>query len=174
MFPLLSLGRILYMTLTGYQNQCSRKTFMVHQTFVRWALIYILFKFVKSLIRHLGLAIGNVRRVRWISWTLQNSSPSNDWWVTRPIKKRLIWNMVNSGAADAMGTWYIEYNLPCTRVYIWGFAAIEPHTILCTSMHVWVNNICTDIGKSTGPRSSTGENSGGPMKTLVVPVLLSS
>ena len=31
----------------------------------------------------------------------------------------------------------------------------------------------TDIGKSTGPRSSTGENSGGPMKTLSVPVLLS-
>ena len=49
--------------------QCSRKTFMVHQTFVRWAL-YILFKFVKSLIRHLGLAIGNVRHVRWFSWTL--------------------------------------------------------------------------------------------------------
>ena len=31
-----------------------------------------------------------------------------------------------------------------------------------------------DIGKSTGPRSSTGENSGGPMKTLIVQVLLSS
>ena len=30
-----------------------------------------------------------------------------------------------------------------------------------------------DIGKSTGPRSLTGENSGGPMKTLIVPVLLS-
>ena len=37
-------------------------------TFVQWAL-YILFKFVKSLIRHLGLAIGNVR---WFSWTLLN------------------------------------------------------------------------------------------------------
>ena len=49
--------------------QCSRKTFMVHQTFVRWAL-YILFKFVKSLIRHLGLAIGHVWHVRWFSWTL--------------------------------------------------------------------------------------------------------
>ena len=51
--------------------QCSRKTFMVHdhQTFVRWAL-YILFKFVKSLIRHLGLAIGYVQYVRWFSWTL--------------------------------------------------------------------------------------------------------
>ena len=31
---------------------------------------------------------------------------------------------------------------------------------------------CADIGKSTGPRSSTGENSGGPMKTLIVSVLL--
>ena len=49
--------------------QCSRKTFMVHQTFVWWAL-YILFKFVKSLIRHLAHAIGNVRHVRWFSWTL--------------------------------------------------------------------------------------------------------
>ena len=43
--------------------------FMIHQTFVRWAL-YILFKFVKSLIRHLGLAIRNVRCVPWFSWTL--------------------------------------------------------------------------------------------------------
>ena len=34
-------------------------------------------------------------------------------------------------------------------------------------------SVCTDIGKSTGPRSSTNENSGGPMKTLIVPVLLS-
>ena len=31
----------------------------------------------------------------------------------------------------------------------------------------------SDIGKSTSPRSSTSENSGGPMKTIVVPVLLS-
>ena len=56
---------IVYMVIV----QCSWKTFMVHQTFVQWAL-YILFKFVKSLIRHLGLAIGNVRHVRWFSWTL--------------------------------------------------------------------------------------------------------
>ena len=33
---------------------------MIHQTFVRWALYIILFKFVKSLIRHMGLAIRNV------------------------------------------------------------------------------------------------------------------
>ena len=46
--------------------QCTWKTFMVHQTFGQWAL-YILFKFVTSIIRHLGLAIGNVR---WFSWTL--------------------------------------------------------------------------------------------------------
>ena len=49
--------------------QCSQKTSMIHQTFVWWAL-YILFKFVKFLIRHLGLVIGNVRHVRWFSWTL--------------------------------------------------------------------------------------------------------
>ena len=46
------------------------------QTFVRWAL-YILFKFVKSLIRHLGLVIGNVRHVRWFSWTLYVWSKQN-------------------------------------------------------------------------------------------------
>ena len=46
--------------------RCTRKTFMIHQTFVRWVW-YILFKFFKSLIRHLGLAIGNVW---WFSWTL--------------------------------------------------------------------------------------------------------
>ena len=36
-----------------------------------------------------------------------------------------------------------------------------------------LNSMFTDIGKSTGPRSPTSENSGGPMKTVVVPVLLS-
>ena len=35
-------------------------------------IIFIyLFKFVKSLIRHLGLAVGNVRHVRWFSLTLK-------------------------------------------------------------------------------------------------------
>ena len=37
-------------------KQCRRKTFMVRQIFVWWAL-YILYKFVKSPIKHLGLAI---------------------------------------------------------------------------------------------------------------------
>ena len=41
------------------QYQSRRKTFMVHQTFVGWAL-YILYEFVKFPIRHLGLAIRNV------------------------------------------------------------------------------------------------------------------
>ena len=50
-------------------EQCRRKTFMVHQTFVWWAL-YILYIFVKFPIRHLGLAIGNVRCVRCFSPTL--------------------------------------------------------------------------------------------------------
>ena len=36
----------------GCQYHCTRKTSMIHQTFVRWAL-YILFKYVKSLVRHL-------------------------------------------------------------------------------------------------------------------------
>ena len=31
-----------------------------------------------------------------------------------------------------------------------------------------------DTGKSTSPRSSTGKNSGGPMKTFIVTVQLSS
>ena len=56
--------------LINPKQQCTRKTFMIHQTFVRWAL-YILLKFVKSLIWHLGLAIGNVWHVRWFSWTLK-------------------------------------------------------------------------------------------------------
>ena len=91
------------------RDQCTRKTCMIHQTFVRWAFIwvrsqssclvtwfcyqlvakpgnktaapswrdsYILFKFVKSLIRHLGLAIGNVRwfsSTLWVSWEQKNS-----------------------------------------------------------------------------------------------------
>ena len=46
---------------------------MVHQTFVWWAL-YILYKFVKFPIRHLGLAIGNIRCVRSFSPTLWWSS----------------------------------------------------------------------------------------------------
>ena len=50
-------------------DQCRRKTFMGHQTLVWWSL-YIPYKFVKSPIRHLGLAIGNVWRVRRISPTL--------------------------------------------------------------------------------------------------------
>ena len=50
--------------------QCRRKTCMVHQTFVWWAL-YIPYKFVKSPIRHLGLAIGNVWCVRRFSPTLR-------------------------------------------------------------------------------------------------------
>ena len=55
-------------------NQCTWKTFMIHQTFVWWAL-YIPFKIVKLLMRHLGLAIGNVRCVRWFSWTVSNYIP---------------------------------------------------------------------------------------------------
>ena len=61
----------LYSQLPTMQQQCSQKTFMVYQTFVWWAL-YILFKFVRSLIRHLAQAIGNVLHVWWFSWTLQH------------------------------------------------------------------------------------------------------
>ena len=39
--------------------------------------LYILFKIVKSPIRHLGLAIRNVRHVRWFSWTLLYTCPAN-------------------------------------------------------------------------------------------------
>ena len=38
------------------------KTFMFHQTSVRWAL-YILFKFVKSLIKHLWVGFGGFSKV---------------------------------------------------------------------------------------------------------------
>ena len=63
------LVQVMVCCLIAPSYQCSQKTFMVHQTFVWWAL-YILFKFVKFLIGHLGLAIGNVRHVRWFSLTL--------------------------------------------------------------------------------------------------------
>ena len=69
--PILMYQNVNIIVYIWSPNQCSWKTFMVHQTFVWWAL-YILFKFVKSLVRHLGLAIGNVRHVRWFSWTLPN------------------------------------------------------------------------------------------------------
>ena len=52
--------------------QCRRKTFMVHQTFVQWAL-YILFKFVKSLIRYLGPAIN--KKQKWININKEKSAP---------------------------------------------------------------------------------------------------
>ena len=69
--------------------QCRRKTFMVHQTLVWWAL-YIPYKFVNSPIRHLGLAIGNVRRVwrfsptlEWrCSWSSADRRCSNYIWVS--------------------------------------------------------------------------------------------
>ena len=66
-YELMNLHMDLWKTVSTFQ--CRRKTFMVHQTFVWWAL-YIPHKFVKSPIRHLGLAIGNVRRVRHFSSTL--------------------------------------------------------------------------------------------------------
>ena len=76
------------------QWQCIRKPFMVHQTIVRGAL-YILFIFVKSLIRHLGLAIGNVQHVRWFSWTLQRESLFLEKWSW-------YWNV-------AQVTWLIQW-----------------------------------------------------------------
>ena len=58
-----SITWILSITLTlRVPHPCRRKTFMVHQTFVWWAL-FTPYKFVKSPIRHLGLAIENVRRI---------------------------------------------------------------------------------------------------------------
>ena len=50
--------------------------------------LYILFKFVKSLIRHLGLAIGNVRYVRWFSWTL---SPGHNELINLILPLLMMW-----------------------------------------------------------------------------------
>ena len=76
-----------------YKVQCTWKTFMIHQTFVWWAL-YTLLKFVKSLIRHLGLAIGNVR---WFSWTLK---------VWDEIANYLSWPFLNfNSATDEVWEW---------------------------------------------------------------------
>ena len=80
--PMSSYGIIRPKWVHSLWIQCTRKTFMIHQTFVRWAL-YILFKFGKSLIRHLGLAISMIRNVpwvRWFSWTLWI------WWYSKWLK----------------------------------------------------------------------------------------
>ena len=52
-----------------FANSCTA-SHSVTAKLVQWAL-YVLFKIVKSLMRHLGLAIGNFRHVRWFWWTLQ-------------------------------------------------------------------------------------------------------
>ena len=81
-----------------YGRQCSRKTFMVHQTFVWWAL-YVLLKFVKSLIR-------NVRHVRWFSWTLGKYHKLNqihlDWIILRLICLDLIQCLLTGTCSNCM------------------------------------------------------------------------
>ena len=62
----------LWIWSSSVEQQCRRKTSMVHQTFVWWAL-YILYEFEKFPIRHLGLAIGNVQCVRCFSSTLEQN-----------------------------------------------------------------------------------------------------
>ena len=71
--------------------QCRWKTCMVHQTFVWWAL-YIPYKFVKSSIRHFGLAIGNVRYARrffCLNWTWELTIklifPRKHKWMTEDL-----------------------------------------------------------------------------------------
>ena len=98
------------------------------------------------------------------------------------------------------GCWLITDCLCCFQKTVWTvnfFLSIKQWWFgkaqLCSMYHQVINSHGTDywlydkcslsfmrkdfiypgIGKSTGPRSSTGENSGGPMKTLTVPVLLS-
>ena len=86
---------LLHEDTNNGQYQCRRKTCMVHQTFVWWA-VYIPYKFVKSPIRHLGLAIGNVRCVRCFSPTLQYSEISILVTVLQlsghPVAKCNLWN----------------------------------------------------------------------------------
>ena len=87
MFSLSTSCTCMFKVIVNFDNtcwlcdmvqQCTWKTFMIHQTFVRWAF-NILFKFVKSPIRHLGLAIGNVRCIRWFSWTLVQIPVMTTW-----------------------------------------------------------------------------------------------
>ena len=61
----------------------------------------------------------------------------------------------------------------CTTVI--NFSSMCHPTVLhfWLSLHYYLAGQSTDIGKSAGPRSSTSENSGGSMKTLIVPALLS-
>ena len=94
------------------------KTFMVHQTFVRWALC-ILFKFVKSLVRHLGLAIGNIQCVRWFLWTLM--IPYKLFWYWQITAPALTGHMVlhargrSSRALRTCTTGCVKLQLPSLR-----------------------------------------------------------
>ena len=94
-----------------YQCQCRRKTFMVHQTFVWWVL-YVLYKFVKSPIRHLGLAIGNVRCVRCFSPTLQCTKVRR----LRPPKEMLLKGRIS---VRISGTKIIPSNQKSSFLYLW-------------------------------------------------------
>ena len=55
------------------------------------------------------------------------------------------------------------------------FCLMQNKMILYTCIEIAFEYILEwpDIGKSSGPWSWTDENSGGPMKTLIVPVLVS-
>ena len=104
----------MFSTSTSFWRcQCSRKTFMIHQTFVRLAL-YILFKFVKSFIRHLGLAIGNVRCVRWFSWTLRCLSATIHPWLSVRLQC-----LVHPGVRDKRRVSEIDLSQPRHETAFW-------------------------------------------------------
>ena len=133
--------------------QCSRKTFMAHQTFVWWAW-YILFKFVKSPIRHLGLTIGNIRHVRRFSWTLMYLKIfclQTHLDIARPIKN------VSPDQIYSVTSIPIHFRLRCSPCPIqWGWHIVIIYmnllwilmfllTIVCGILMVVVN-VCLDHG----------------------------
>ena len=131
----------------GPVMQCSRKTFMVHQTFVQWAL-YILLNFVISPIRHFGLAIGNVRHVRWFLWTLVMQSFDGNFVdclnnvLTRNIFP--IENCISVYMALVHGT---VTKLSSLVQYFWNFAQTLTNT-LCLVFDInstWKFNYCITV-----------------------------
>ena len=81
------------------------------QTFVRWAL-YILFKFVKSLTRHLDLDIRDARCVRWFSWTLP---PLNVSWLQISIHRQITTNYALVNQRYQTYAW--ELLIGVTKIY---------------------------------------------------------
>ena len=106
--------------------QHRQKTFMVHQTFVWWALC-ILFKFVKSFVRHLGPAVENV----W--WVQTNVFHLHCWYDVSLLLVHSLFNMFCAarGIVGVQVTYLsclLENNFDCSL----GWLSISFYLVLLT------------------------------------------